>query len=51
MGAAGLNEPVTPAGAAPRLSVTAPVKLLRVRVTAAVAVGALHDRERRRMRE
>ena len=36
VGAAGLNEPVTPAGAPPRLNVTAPVKLVRVRVTLVV---------------
>src|SRR5256712_10001537 len=30
---AGSNDPVTPAGAVPRLNVTAPVKLVRVIVT------------------
>ena len=39
MGAAGLNDPVTPAGALPRLSVTAPVKLVRVIVTVEVPVA------------
>jgi len=29
VGAAGLNAPVTPAGALPKLNVTAPVKLVR----------------------
>src|SRR5213592_3090622 len=38
VGAAGLNDPVTPAGALPRLNVTAPVKFVRVMVT---VVGAL----------
>ena len=30
VGAVGLNDPVTPAGALPRLSVTAPLKFVRV---------------------
>ena len=33
VGAAGLKDPVTPAGALPKLNVTAPVKFVRVRVT------------------
>ena len=39
MGAAGLNAPVTPVGALPRLRVTAPVKLVRVMVTVEVPVA------------
>ena len=39
MGAAGLNEPVTPAGALPRLKVTAPVKFVRVIVTVVLPVA------------
>src|SRR5437660_6041222 len=39
VGAAGLNDPVTPAGAVPRLRVTGPVKLVRVIVTADVPVA------------
>ena len=39
VGAAGLNDPVTPAGALPRLSVTAPVKFVRVMVTVDVPVA------------
>ena len=38
MGAAGLNDPLIPAGALPRLSVTAPVKFVRVIVTVDVPV-------------
>ena len=38
VGAAGSNDPVTPAGALPRLNVTAPVKLVRVILTFAVPV-------------
>ena len=33
VGVPGSNDPVTPAGALPRLSVTAPVKFVRVIVT------------------
>ena len=33
VGPAGSNDPVTPAGALPRLNVTAPVKFVRVIVT------------------
>ncbi len=47
VGAAGLNEPVTPAGAPPRLSVTAPVEIGAGEGNHGVAVGALDDRERR----
>jgi len=36
VGAAGLNDPVTPVGALPRLKVTASVKLVRVMVTVVV---------------
>ena len=39
MGAAGLNDPVTPVGALPRLSVTAPVKFVRAIVTVVVPVA------------
>ena len=39
VGAAGLNEPVTPAGALPRLKVTAPVKFVRVIVTVVLPVA------------
>ena len=39
MGAAGSNAPVSPVGAPPRLSVTAPVKLVRVIVTVVVPVA------------
>src|SRR5438132_7715843 len=38
VGAAGSNAPVSPVGAPPRLSVTAPVKLVRVIVTVVVPV-------------
>src|SRR5437660_9176032 len=41
VGAAGLNDPVTPAGALPKLNATAPVKLVRVMVT---VVGAFAPR-------
>ena len=43
VGAVGLNDPVTPAGALPRLNVTAPVKFVRVTVTVvgAFAPGAI----------
>ena len=45
MGADGLNEPVTPAGAPVRLNVTAPVKLVRVRRTVVVPLppGAIES--------
>ena len=39
MGAAGANEPLIPAEAPPRLSVTAPVKLVRVRLTVVVPLA------------
>src|SRR6266566_6619501 len=39
VGAAGLNEPVIPEGAPLRLKVTAPVKLVRVRLTVVVPVA------------
>jgi hypothetical protein len=39
VGAAGLNDPVTPAGALPKLKVTAPVKLVRVMVTVALPLA------------
>ena len=39
MGAAGLNAPVTPVGAPPKLNVTAPVKLVRVMVTVELPVA------------
>src|SRR5437660_12668422 len=39
VGVAGSNDPVTPAGALPRLSVTAPVKFVRVIVTVVVPVA------------
>ena len=39
VGAAGLNDPVTPLGALPKLNVTAPVKFVRVIVTVAVPVA------------
>ena len=39
VGAAGLNDPVTPVGAPPRLSVTASVKLVRVMVTVVLPVA------------
>ena len=38
MGAVGLNDPVTPDGALPKLNVTAPVKFVRVMVTVVVPV-------------
>jgi len=38
VGAAGLNDPVTPDGAPPKLNVTAPVKFVRVTVTVVVPV-------------
>ena len=39
VGAAGLNDPVTPVGALPKLSVTAPVKFVRVMVTVVLPVA------------
>ena len=39
VGAAGLNDPVTPVGALPRLKVTAPVTLVRVIVRVVVPVA------------
>ena len=39
VGAAGLNDPVTPLDALPKLNVTAPVKFVRVIVTVAVPIA------------
>ena len=39
MGAAGSNEPVTPAGALPKLNVTPPPKFVRVMVTVVVPLA------------